>query len=74
MKTSFSEDRVPDHALGLDIMILKLMHWVMASWQHVDFFTLIWLDIWFRGVKWICPPACFVSPTLRCWLTKSLKR
>jgi len=35
----FSEDRVPDHALGLDPMTLKLMRWVMASWQRVEFFN-----------------------------------
>jgi hypothetical protein len=35
----FSEDKVPDQALGLDAMTLRLMHWVMASWQRVDFFN-----------------------------------
>jgi hypothetical protein len=38
----FSEDRVPDQALGLDAMTLKLMRWVMASWQRVRFFNT-WL-------------------------------
>jgi hypothetical protein len=38
----FSEDRVPDQALGLDSMTLKLMRWVMASWQRVEFFNT-WL-------------------------------
>jgi nitroreductase len=38
----FSEDKVPDQALGLDAMTLKLMRWVMASWQRVDFFNT-WL-------------------------------
>jgi hypothetical protein len=38
----FSEDRVPDRALGLDAMALKLMHWVMASWRRVEFFNT-WL-------------------------------
>lgn len=35
----FSEDKVPDKALGIDAMTLKLMHWVMANWQRVDFFN-----------------------------------
>ena len=35
----FSEDRVPDQALGLDAITLKLMRWVMSSWQRVDFFN-----------------------------------
>jgi hypothetical protein len=38
----FSEDKVPDQALGLDAMTLKLMRWVMVSWQRVDFFNT-WL-------------------------------
>tara|TARA_R110002073_G_scaffold224371_1_gene384613 strand:- start:194 stop:1276 length:1083 start_codon:yes stop_codon:yes gene_type:complete len=35
----FSDDRVPDQALGLDKMTLKLMRWVMTSWQRVNFFN-----------------------------------
>ncbi len=35
----FSEDRVPDQALGLDAMTLKLMRWVMVSWRRVAFFN-----------------------------------
>lgn len=35
----FSEDRVPDQALGLDSMTRKLMRWVMASWSRVRFFN-----------------------------------
>lgn len=38
-KSRFSEDRVPDQALGLDAMTLQLMRWVMANWQRVDFFN-----------------------------------
>lgn len=38
-QSQFSEDRVPDQALGLDAMTLKLMRWVMASWQRVKFFN-----------------------------------
>lgn len=35
----FSEDKVPDQALGLDVMTRKLMRWVMKSWQRVAFFN-----------------------------------
>lgn len=35
----FSESKVPDQALGLDAMTLKLMRWVMGSWQRVKFFN-----------------------------------
>ncbi len=32
----FSEDRIPDRAVGLDPLGLKLMRWAMASWQRVN--------------------------------------
>ena len=38
----FSEDKVPDRALGLDVVTLKLMRWVMVSWRRVEFFNT-WL-------------------------------
>ncbi len=41
-RARFSEERVPDQALGLDAMTLRLMKWVMASWTRVRFFNT-WL-------------------------------
>ena len=38
-KTRFSDDKVPDQALGLDAMTLNLMRWVMTNWQRVEFFN-----------------------------------
>jgi nitroreductase len=38
----YSEDKVPDRALGLDPMTLRLMRWVMTSWERVEFFNT-WL-------------------------------
>ncbi|HQS98839.1 MAG: molybdopterin biosynthesis protein MoeY [Hydrogenophilales bacterium 16-64-46] len=35
----FSSDKVPDQALGLDPGTLKLMRWVMGSWNRVRFFN-----------------------------------
>lgn len=35
----FSADRVPDQAIGLDPLTLRLTRWVMASWQRVRFFN-----------------------------------
>lgn len=35
----FSVDRVPDQAVGLDPVTLKLTRWVMASWNRVRFFN-----------------------------------
>jgi len=33
----YSEDRIPDAAIGLDPLTLKLMRWAMGSWKRVDF-------------------------------------
>ncbi len=33
----FSEDRIPDRALGLDTLGLKTMRWAMGSWERVRF-------------------------------------
>ena len=35
----FSEDRVPDQAIGLDALTLILMRWVMERWKRVEFFN-----------------------------------
>ncbi len=35
----YSEDRVPDQAIGIDKITLRLMRWVMKSWHRVDFFN-----------------------------------
>ncbi|MHB1655240.1 MAG: nitroreductase family protein [Burkholderiales bacterium] len=37
--TRFSPDKVPDQAIGLDKVSLKLMRYVLASWKRVDFFN-----------------------------------
>ncbi|NYE61108.1 nitroreductase [Duganella sp. 1224] len=38
----FSEDRIPDQALGADPMTTRLMRWVMQDWKRVHFFNT-WL-------------------------------
>jgi nitroreductase len=38
----YSEDRIPDQALGADAMTTRLMRWVMHDWQRVQFFNT-WL-------------------------------
>jgi molybdopterin/thiamine biosynthesis adenylyltransferase len=35
----FSEDKVPDQTLGLDPVTLRIMQWVMKSWERVKFFN-----------------------------------
>jgi molybdopterin/thiamine biosynthesis adenylyltransferase len=34
--SQFSEDRIPDQAVGLDPVALKLMKWAMQRWDRVD--------------------------------------
>ncbi|MHB1926471.1 MAG: nitroreductase family protein [Leptospirillum sp.] len=38
-RSRFSEDRIPDRALGLSPVILPLMEWIMGSWERVRFFN-----------------------------------
>jgi len=38
-KARFSDDRVPDEAIGMDPLSLILMRWIMKSWSRVDFFN-----------------------------------
>jgi hypothetical protein len=35
----FSEDRIPDQAVGVDPLTARLMRWVMTSWTRVEFFN-----------------------------------
>ncbi len=35
----YSQDRIPDQALGVDRVTMKLMHWIMQSWGRVTFFN-----------------------------------
>jgi len=56
----FSEDRIPDQALGLDALTVKSMRWAMASWERVQF-----LNRWFAGT--LLPRLQMeVLPGLRC--------
>lgn len=35
----YSEDRIPEQAVGVDPLTAKLMRWVMRDWRRVDFFN-----------------------------------
>ncbi len=35
----FSEDRIPDAAVGVDPLTSRFMRWVMARWERVEFFN-----------------------------------
>ncbi len=43
----YSIDKIPDQAVGLDPLALKLMHWAMQSWDRVKF-----MNRWLAGT-WI---------------------
>jgi hypothetical protein len=38
-RTTFSKDRIPERAVGVDPMTARLMEWVMGSWERVSFFN-----------------------------------
>lgn len=40
----FSEDRIPDRAVGVDPLTARFMRWAMADWRRVEF-----LNKWFLG-------------------------
>ena len=42
----YSPDRVPDQALGVDALTLKLMHWIMRDWNRVQFFNRFLAGTW----------------------------
>lgn len=41
-----SDDKVPDQALGVDLLTARLMRWVMASWERVVFFNKYLAGTW----------------------------
>ncbi|MFT7774353.1 nitroreductase family protein [Roseateles sp.] len=45
-QTQFSEDRVPDQALGTDPMTTRLMRFVMQSWSRVELFNRFFAGTW----------------------------
>lgn len=45
-QAQFSEDRVPDQALGTDPMTTRLMRFVMQSWGRVEIFNRFFAGTW----------------------------
>lgn len=45
-QAQFSEDRVPDQALGTDPMTTRLMRFVMKSWGRVEMFNRFFAGTW----------------------------
>ncbi|MEC5387234.1 molybdopterin biosynthesis protein MoeY [Uliginosibacterium sp. H3] len=56
----YSEDRIPEQAVGTDRMTGLLMRWVMGSWQRVRFFNRYLLGTWLPRIQ------LDLVPALRC--------
>lgn len=56
----YSEDRIPDQAVGMDRVGLKLMRWAMHSWRRVQF-----LNHWAAGT-WLPRLQLDFLPAYRC--------
>lgn len=56
----YSEDRIPDQALGVDPLTARLMRWVMQDWRRVDFF-----NTWLAGT-WAPRLQMDLIPALAC--------
>lgn len=50
-RSQFSDDRVPDGALGTDPMTTHLMRFVMQSWERVEFFNRFLAGTWMPRIQ-----------------------
>lgn len=57
----FSEDRIPEQAVGVDPMTARLMQWVLGSWKRVDFFNRYLLGTIAPRVQLDVLPALFCA-------------
>ena len=55
--TQFSRDKIPDQAVGLDTLTLKLMHWAMKSWKRVCFLNKYLAGTWLPRIQLDLLPA-----------------
>lgn len=60
-RSRFSDDRIPDRALGLSPLILPLMEWIMGSWERVRFFNRFLGGTWIPRLQLDILPALFCS-------------
>ena len=60
MELQFSEDRIRDQALGLDLVTTRLMRWALRSWKLVSFMNA------FLGGTWLPRLEMDVLPALYC--------
>ena len=60
----FSEDRVPDQALGVDRVTARLMRWIMQSWQRVNFFNTFLAGTWAPRIQMDLIPGVACAATV----------
>jgi molybdopterin/thiamine biosynthesis adenylyltransferase len=53
----FSLDRIPDEALGLDRLTLRIMRWAMQSWERVRFLNTFLFGTWLPRLELDIIPA-----------------
>ncbi len=53
----FSEDRVPEAAVGMDALSARLMRWAMRSWPRVSFFNRFLAGTWLPRIQLDVLPA-----------------
>jgi molybdopterin/thiamine biosynthesis adenylyltransferase len=56
----FSEDKVPDQAIGMDPVALKMMRWALQSWQRVRMLNRYFAGTWLPRIQldWVPAMAC----------------
>lgn len=47
----YSEDKIPDQAVGLDSLSLKLMRWALKSWGRVKFLNRYFAGTWLPRIQ-----------------------
>lgn len=57
----FSEDKIPDKAVGLDPLGLKLMRWAMVSWKRVDLLNRYLAGTWLPRLQLDLLPGFFCA-------------
>jgi hypothetical protein len=56
----YSQDKVPDQAIGMDPVGLKMMRWALQSWQRVKFLNRYLAGTWLPRIQldWVPAMAC----------------
>jgi nitroreductase len=57
----FSEDKIPDQALGLDKMTARLMRWALKSWKRVQVLNNYFAGTWLPRLQMDVLPAIYCA-------------